>query len=122
MLFQSCFQASETQCVFQTHSTSQCGCSTLHALNGHLQMRIKWGSAEVWIPMPCALLSLTTSCLTDAEDTRMNQTTSLPGTHSLGKTHRSGVGRVGGMTREIRIDIYALLILCIKQITNGNLL
>ena len=87
MLFQSCFQASETQCVFQTHSTSQCGRPTLHVVSDHLQMCIRWGSAEVWISVPCALLSLTTSCLTDAEDT--NQATSLPGTHSLGKTHRT---------------------------------
>ena len=33
-----------------------------------------------------------------------------------------GAGGVGGMNREIRIDIYALLILCIKQITNENIL
>ena len=31
-------------------------------------------------------------------------------------------GKAGGMNWEIRIDTYALLTLCIKQITNENIL
>ena len=36
--------------------------------------------------------------------------------------YREEKEKMGGMTWEIGIDIYTLLMLCIKQITNENLL